>query len=106
MAKFRKGYYEARLVRDLLGQPAQGLHYNSVIQECYEHGSKWAIVLRGIDTGVRLEVKMFLIRYISNTFYKQLGHNEVHARSELPIINIMTKTIWCLASARRMAATV
>lgn len=40
--------------RDLLSQPAQGFHIIVLIQECYEHGSKWAIVLWGIDTGVRV----------------------------------------------------
>lgn len=69
MAKFRKDITKQDpRERDLLTQPAQGLHYNSVTQECYEHGSKWAIVLRGIDTGVRLEAKDVLdqihIKYI------------------------------------------
>lgn len=49
------------LVRETcLASPHQGFIIIVLIQECYEHGSKWAIVLWGNDAGVGLEVHTVL----------------------------------------------
>lgn len=79
--------------RDLLNQPAQGFHIIVLIQECYEHGSKWAIILWGIDTGVRLEVQDVLDQiHLKYIFMSNSAGMQYNVRSKLPTIDIMTKS--------------
>jgi hypothetical protein len=61
-----------------------------LIQECYEHGSNWAIVLYGNDTGVRLEVQDVLDQvHIKYIFYDNLTRTKCNLSCEPPTIEIM-----------------